>query len=353
MNENRKLKKRKLRLWVRISFIIGCTIISLALLNFILFYNQIQTISSIGKISNAPAYELTYHGDYKFDKYLETSATTEVDLNLFLKNNLLYRIGNLDYKDHGCTGFYATTPDGNLIFARNFDAQAGTAAVLKTAAGYKSVSMSDLSWCGWDKSSDISISEMILSLASPYLITDGMNENGVAAAVFTLKDPKTSADRNVTTINDLTVLRLVLDKATCVDEAIELMKQYNTSLNLNTQSHYMIADANGNSAIIEYIAEKMKIIYKKGSYQIISNFLLYDNDNPILVGDGTDDRYWNYDSALSKTKGIISTENALALLKKNTVKGLEQWSVVYNLTQKTMSVTFYGDYENVYTYAIE
>lgn len=352
MNKNIKPKKRKMRRWLRNTLILECIIIPIIFI-FIIFYNQINTILSIKKISNTSAYEITYHGDYKFDKYLESGISNDTALKSFIKNNLLYRIGNLEYKNHGCSAFYAKTPDGDLIFARNYDSQGGTASVLKTASGYKSVSMADLAWCGWSKTSNLSLYKKYLSLASPYLITDGMNENGVAAAVFTLKDKTTGVDRNVTSINDLTVLRLILDNAKSVDEAIELVKQYNANFISNDQSHYMIADAQGNSAVIEYVNGKLKITYKNGNYQIITNFILYGNDNPILVGDGADDRYWKYNSALSKTNGVISTEDALKLLKENTVKGREQWSVVYNLTKATMSVTFYGDYENVYSYGIE
>lgn len=353
MNEDKKpKKKRKLKKWVYVLITMNGIAAALILI-YLFFSNDILTIFSVKKISSAPAYEITYHGDYKLDQYLASDHSSPTSAGTFLKNNLLHGIGKLDYQNHGCSAFYAKTPDGDLIFARNYDAQGSTAAILKTDSGYQSLSISDLSWYGWSKTSKPLLFKNYFSLAAPYLTTDGMNENGVAAAVFTLKNAKTSADQNVTSVNDLAVLRLILDRATSVNNAIELLRQNKPNLSPSDQSHYMIADAGGNSAVIEYVDGQLKITNKNGNFQIISNFLLYGNNNPTLIGDGADSRYANYDSALTKANGTISTEAALKLLKENTVKGREQWSVVYNLTKKTMSVSFYGDYENVYTYSLK
>ena len=49
---------------------------------------------------------------------------------------------------------------------------------------------------------------------------------------------------------------------------------------------------------------------------------------------------------------IISEEDALELLKRNVIPGDEQWSAVYNLTKKTLSVTFSGEYEHVHHFKI-
>ncbi len=69
--------------------------------------------------------------------------------------------------------------------------------------------------------------------------------------------------------------------------------------------------------------------------------------NPTKTGFGKD-RYENIQNTLERQGGVISEEDALELLKRNVIPGDEQWSAVYNLTKKTLSVTFSGDYENVH-----
>ena len=57
-------------------------------------------------------------------------------------------------------------------------------------------------------------------------------------------------------------------------------------------------------------------------------------------------------NTLEEQGGIISEEDALELLKRNVIPGDEQWSAVYNLTKKTLSVTFSGEYERVHHFKI-
>ena len=64
-------------------------------------------------------------------------------------------------------------------------------------------------------------------------------------------------------------------------------------------------------------------------------------------------RYKSLDDALSKSKGQLTINEALELLKENTVEGQAQWSVVYNLTAKTMTLTFADDYEKVYFFELK
>ena len=89
--------------------------------------------------------------------------------------------------------------------------------------------------------------------------------------------------------------------------------------------------------------------FAENKYQVVTNFTLFDN--PSKTGFGKD-RYENILNILGKQEGIISEEDALELLKSNVIPGDEQWSAVYNLTKKTLSVTFCGDYENVHRFKL-
>lgn len=186
-----------------------------------------------------------------------------------------------------------------------------------------------------------------LTLAAPYSPYDGINEHGLAVAIMTNASAIYSNSSNIT-LFDMTLPRLLLNKAKSVDEAIEYMKNYNLFYDV-APLHYMVADATGDAAVIEYVDGKMVTIKKKNNYQVATNFTLYDN--PTNEGFGKD-RYENIENVLEKCQGIITENDALELLKKNVIPGDEQWSAVYNLTKRRVLVTFSRDYNHVYDYEL-
>jgi hypothetical protein len=63
-----------------------------------------------------------------------------------------------------------------------------------------------------------------------------------------------------------------------VDEAVELLQEYNVIMT-DPPIHYLVADANGESLIIEFIDKVMKI-FQSEDYGIITNFLITGLDLP-------------------------------------------------------------------------
>ena len=77
-----------------------------------------------------------------------------------------------------------------------------------------------------------------------------MNERGVAvamAAVPEARSPRGDA------VGSLGVMRLVLDRAANVDEAIAIFRATAVDFTGGPPLHYMVADAAGASAVIEYV----------------------------------------------------------------------------------------------------
>ena len=64
-----------------------------------------------------------------------------------------------------------------------------------------------------------------LSMAAffPYLLMDGMNEKGLAMSVLKLRGDPTLQDTGKNKISTTVALRLVLDRAATVDEALALL----------------------------------------------------------------------------------------------------------------------------------
>lgn len=322
-------------------------------LAFIIFrnINEIRTVIAMKELDGVPVYYLKTFNNYAFDEYLKTGAKDEDALKDFIRNKIDHGIIKFTADNFGCSAFFAKTPDGDIIFARNLDTHEAFPCIVETKEKntYHTIGVSNLARLDW-KEFDPGLSSRISCLAAPYASMDGMNEYGLAAALFTAGGSESSIDVNKVTLYDITVVRAVLDKCKNVDEAVEFLKQYNIAFESPYPSHYMFVDADGNSAVIEYVSGKMEVIKRQKNYQICTNFILYHN--PGLSGFGSD-RYLKYQKVLSESDGVISTEDALTLLENNTIPGDEQWSAVYNLTKLTMTISFPEDYSKIYTYSLK
>ncbi len=316
---------------------------------YISFYNEIITISSIKKINDIPVYEMNYKGEYAFDKYLKTGSKNYNEYINYMDANLLKGIPKIYYDNFECSTFFAKTPEGDYILARNLDTEVTIPFVLKTNSqnGFKTLGMANLHNVNWNNTNLVS---KLTALAAPYYTFDGMNEKGVAIGGMSVpKGSKSDINDNKITLYDYAVVRLTIEKAISVEDAIKQLLQYNIKMADKYPSHYMIADADGNSAVIDYVDGEMKIVKKEGNYQIATNMLSFNNEKHLGY---SSDRYRAFEKTLSETDGIISIEDAFKLLEENTTPGEAKWSSIYNLTDKTMSVEFYGDYEKTYIYRL-
>jgi hypothetical protein len=342
------------RLLRRICLIFAGILLIVVILFVIVYFDKLRSMVSVKKISDAPAYYVHVYGDYYLDEYLETGAKSPTELSDFLYKKLTFGLykGEL-VQEHGCSSFYSVTPEGDRILAQNLDLS--VPMHMPIVAEYENknhmIGITDMVFLTRDISG-MSIKNRLLSCATPFFSMNGMNEHGLAIAVATCDTTvigrmynKTKTDK--VTILDTSVATAVLDNAVNVEEAVEFLSKFNIIATSNGLSHFMLADADGNSAVVEWNNSEMQVLERSDDYQIMANFKLYNNSS--LKGFGSD-RYKNYDKFLSSSKGIISEEDAMELLIENTIPGDEDWSVIYNLTQRKVSVSFYGDYDNLYTF---
>ena len=100
----------------------------------------------------------------------------------------------------------------------------------------------------------------IMTLAAPYAPLDGVNEKGLAVGVLQIKTTPTNQQTDKVDITTTSAIRLLLDRAATVEEAIELLSQYDMHASANSCYHFHIADANGGSVIVEYIDDEMSVV---------------------------------------------------------------------------------------------
>jgi hypothetical protein len=197
--------------------------------------------------------------------------------------------------------------------------------------------MVDISYLGFDRGppSERNIRRL---LQAPFLPFDGLNERGLAVTMMAVPRSEGGRDPKKVTIDSLAVIRLMLDYADSVDKAVELLGDYNVDFEGGPPIHYLVADASGSSAVIEFLNDKMRVMRGDGSFQISTNFLLF----PEPPRDGRTG-CWRYNrvfEALSRAEGHFSSEEGMELLRSVSQTGEHPtiWSCLYDLGARDVRV---------------
>lgn len=352
-----------------------------------------EMIHSLKSIDGQRFLEMDYTLDYKLDELLEYDAATYEKFMEFVATHLLDVVPEKPFglrMSAGCSAFAAENAEtGDRMMGRNYDychVENGqevpiTAILVRTAPknGKKSINMIDSYWLGYhygfynDGKSDLSA-----LMAAPYTVLDGMNEDGLAVCILHLGgNPTAQVDTTKKSLWGSVLIRYMLDKASSVDEAIELAR--NINLNMVTlakgNNHFFLADASGNYAILEYTYNENEKITKESTpnrmlvlngedHSYVTNFyvdpFLADNEEfggKAIRGKA---RYLILQGTLMLNTYKLSKEQAHDLLKSvsQTVNPTEntshtQWSALYNLTQRTMDISLLREYKKVYSFKLE
>lgn len=302
--------------------------------------DESKSLNTLKKIDDFPVYTMNFYGDYGFSDYLKEGKKISEELKSFYIADSV--------KDYNACSCVAALSDGeDKIFGRNLDYYYSPKLLLFTSPsdGYASVSMVDLRHVGFlteEQLEEASSKDLEALLYTPYLPFDGMNEYGLAVGEMTALGTKTSIDLNKVTLGDLTVIRLVLDRARTVDEAVDLMKNYNVYFPPAPPLHFMISDRGGKSAVIEFIEGEMKIISNEEPWQVSTNFLIYGSNDDTKNGCR---RYAKAQKIINEKEGKLS-EKEMMLLLKDISQRSTQWSIVYNMDKGNINLSInrkYGD----------
>src|SRR5262245_34515096 len=231
-----------------------------------------------------------------------------------------------DTTGFACTVFMAA--GGNPILGRNFDFHNEPALVLhhRPPGAYKSVSLVDISYLGFDRRHLSRLSEpgaeRALARASR-LPFDGMNEKGLAVAMAAVPAARTPAQPDRTT-GSLGVMRLVLDHAATVPEALKIFRATAIDFSGGPPLHYLVADASGAGAVIEYVDGRVHV-FERGStpYIAMTNFTLTSDARP-------DHRYRTATATLAHSHGRLTPASTIDLLRR-TAQPITRWSAAYDL----------------------
>jgi len=212
--------------------------------------------------------------------------------------------------------------------------------------------MVDISYLGYGNE-EPSWFERRRLLYAPYLPFDGMNECGLAVGIMAVPYADGGEDPNKVTIGGLQAVRLMLDYAKDVNQAISLLRDYNVDFQGGPPLHYLVADSSGNSAVVEFINGQMSIIRNREQWQVATNFVIYQ-----AGPEGGSSRCWRYSKAygiLEHAEGNISGEEAMALLNDVAQSGAFPtiWSAVYNMTSGDIRVAMGREYSEPHEFTLQ
>jgi predicted choloylglycine hydrolase len=322
--------------------------------------NQINPTTEIKRLDNG-LQTVKIDGDYGFDNFIDQGgATSDSGVIQFLTNNISKTMSNLNFSNDifGCSTISVKADNGNSIFGRNFDWYNCNAMIVisETPGNYKSISTVNMDFItdGVGLSSFVMTDE-IKTIASLYAPIDGMNEKGVCISVNYIEDSsKINQDTSNKDLTTTTAIRLILNKAADVNEAIELLEQYDMHGSMGYMIHFAIADSKGKSVVVEYINNEMKVL----DTPVVTNFYMNEGEKNGIGTQQSHERYEILMNIIQEKQNKMSMEDVKAALesvcKKHYNDGeTTEWSVIFN--QSTGEINYYHreDYNNVYTFKLD
>lgn len=401
--QTKSLKKILLTI---LAVVIGLILIATAGI-YAVWHNELGAIASIKMIRDrnddhldGAVYTMQVNGDFYLDDFVaQGGVSSDEELLQFITNNITRGVIDLNMTapEIGCSSFTATTEDGDALFARNYDFSKTNTMLVFTEANegrHATISTVDLQFLGVDVEQNLtSLVDKVSCLAATYAPLDGINDASVSCGIYMTYQGgeatvATNQDTDKPDFTSTTLLRLILDYADSVDEAVEIASSYDLHDSAGTSYHYMVADATGKSAILEWAngtdttdndgsQRTFQVIYNDedssigqreadSSYQVVTNFVLrpgYYDGIPVEEKKGAD-RYDRLYEELQKTNGIVADEQAAMDILS--IVGRRDWdndddngctvhSAVYNLTDKSVlwvSNENYADPTAIFTFSL-
>lgn len=342
-------------------------------------------IAAVNTVHSVNGNQYLYTMEYKANYDLDDVISKEIDTNSELLDYVVGRIGKgLPIKmksaqvasgENGetanCTSFQVKNQDGTgYFFGRNYDffKNPTMVTISRPKTGYASIAVSDMSHFGYSlEKLPTSFIKKLSCLAAIYAPVDGMNEKGLCTSIMALPKQASQRQTELPDVGTTIIMRLWLDRCANVSEALELLSTVDVRHDASVGSgyHYMIADAQGNCAVVEFDKDgdwETMIVHKDPSkeWMHVTNHLLaekyYTTVPDPVVGNPHSKSWWRYETVASYMQehdGVLTLEQAQECLAKvhweNLVwdNGLvedTQYSNVYDQSALTLDLRNWNDY---------
>lgn len=254
-----------------------------------------------------------------------------------------------------CSLFAAMADPQAGVFGRNFDWNYSPALLLfnHPSDGYASASMVDIEYLGFPEEAaagltDKPLAELVGLLDAWQLPFDGLNEAGLVVGMAAVPAGGVAPDPEKETVDSLGIIRLMLDRAATVSQAIDLIHAYNVDFEGQTPLHYLLADAHGDAALVEYHQGEIEVVKAEGPWHHATNFIRSAVTSP----DGHCGRYDTITAQLAAGGGFLDSDGALRLLQA-VAQPHTQWSAVYGMDTGEIRIVMNQDYGQVHHFRLE
>ena len=336
------------------------------------FKSEFMALKSLKKISDG-VFFIEYEGDYQLDQYLaEGGGKSNDEMSAFITKCL--KKGSwggrgagkdtnvkITIPDFGCSSIAAENTNGGSIYGRNYDWKDCSIMLIHTKPenGYESISTSCLEFLGLDRNWQpaYKFPADMIALASIYVPLDGLNEKGLYIADLMAGDDEgTAQNTGKPALTTTAAIRLILDKAANVDQAIELLKSIDMYSVIGSAHHFAIADAEGKSVVVEYVNNELYV----SESPVLTNHYTAESpkkdDGSIAERENSRERFAQLLQAGNNAGWKMSSEDIKKTLESVSAKDyagpeITAWSIAYESKEKKASYRFRGDYEK--TFVIE
>ena len=308
--------------------------------------DELATLNSLERVDKYPLYTMQYHGVYQQDVHVLSNWNPRLDS---LSSRSAW----------SCSLFAAFGSEKNMFYGRNFDWRYSPALLLFTDPpdGYASVSMVDIGYLVpsilQDKVTeltDLSVQERQFLLDAPAWPFDGMNDQGLVVGMAAVMDSRAPYDPAKPSIDSLEVIRLMLDQARNMDEAVTILDSYNVEMG-SVPIHYLIADRSGRAVLVEF-NDEMVVIPNDSPWHLATNHLR------VNVSPGAPSGCWRYDrieQLLTAKDGDLTSQQPIDLLQSVSQDGdyATQWSIVYGIDSGLIQIAMGQEYDKVITFQFD
>jgi choloylglycine hydrolase len=238
-----------------------------------------------------------------------------------------------------CTTFFIHH-NGKMVFGRNYDWMADAGMVCTNQRGLAKTSMKTddgktISWIS--QFGSISFNQY-----GKEFPTGGMNEKGLVVELMWLDGTMYPKPDDRPAIDVLQWVQYQLDNCSTIEEVIATDKKLRI-ISKGTPLHYLVADANGNAATIEFLSGKM--VVHGGSdlpIPVLTNDT-YDrsvksNANGTTNGNNSLERFSTACKMIQEYKakpgGKSLVDQSFDILNKVSQGDYTKWSIVYDISEK-------------------
>ena len=318
-------------------------------------YAAAQSVEQVGE----KMYTMTYEGDYGLDEFIEQGgASFPKDIAAFVCNHLFYGLVSADATSEkfGCSFITAKNKDGNVLTGRNFDWPNCQSPIVVVHThpdkGYASVATSCITFLGFSNDwQPKEVSDKMSLIAAIYAPLDGMNEKGLVVADLVAGDhTKTAQHTGRPNITTTSAIRVLLDKAANVKEALALLESFDMHSDIDYSHHLAISDAAGGSVVVEWVDNKMLV----AETPLCTNHYLAESrlkDYSIY----SEDSHRRYDCMKQMRDSLttMTSNDVMESIRRVASKEMTRWSVVFD--SKTLTATYYqyGDFGKPYATKVE